>query len=75
MVIEHEGWHNGRIVVEWVGEEILLWWHRLLVWIAQKVLEGERAQLEEVGRDDLKVALGNLMVDMVCIVSCSVWRE
>jgi hypothetical protein len=39
LIGEHERC-DGHIVVEWVGEEILLW-RRLLVRAARKVLRGE----------------------------------
>ena len=47
---------DRRVVVEWVGEEVLLcgWF---LVWVTEEVLKGKRAQPEEVSIDDLKVAL------------------
>jgi hypothetical protein len=48
---------EGHIVVEWVGKEIFLW-RGLLVWVAQKVLEGKGAQFEEVRSDDLEVTRG-----------------
>jgi hypothetical protein len=49
---EHERC-DGHIMVEWVREEIFLW-RGLLVWVAEKVLEGEGTQFEEVERDDLE---------------------
>jgi len=57
VVVEDERWRDGRIVVERIGEEVFLWCG-LLIWIAVEVLEGERAQFEEVGGDDLEVSLG-----------------
>jgi len=56
VVIDDERWCDRRIVVEWIGEEVFLWCG-LLIWIAQEVLEGERAQFDEVGRDDVEVGL------------------
>ena len=47
---------DRRIVVERVGEEVLLR-GGFLVWIAEEVLKGERPQSEEVGVDYLEVAL------------------
>ncbi len=47
---------DGHIVVERVGEEVLLC-GRFLVWIAEEVLECERTESEEVGIDGLEVAL------------------
>lgn len=56
VVIEDKRRRDGRIVVERIGKEVFLWCG-LLIWIAQEVLEGERAQFEEVGGDDLEVGL------------------
>ena len=44
-------------MVEWVGEEIFPW-GGLLIWVLQKVFEGQGAQFEEVGSDDLEVTRG-----------------
>ena len=57
VVIEDERRGDGRIVIERIGEEVFLRWCGLLIWIAQEVFEGERAQFEEVGGDDLKISL------------------
>jgi len=57
VVVEDERGCDGRIVVERIGEEVFLWCG-LLIWIAVEVLEGERAQFEEVGGDDVEVSLG-----------------
>ena len=56
VVIEDERGSDGHIVVERIGEEVFLWCG-LLIWIAEEVLEGECAQFEEVGGDDVEVGL------------------
>ena len=47
---------DRRVVVEWVREKVLLR-GGFLVWVAEEVLKGERAQPEEIGIDYLEVAL------------------
>lgn len=47
VIVDSERWCDGHIVVKWVGEEGFRR-RGLLVWIAQKILEGECAQFEEV---------------------------
>lgn len=56
LIVEDDKWCDGHIVVKRIGEEVFLRC-RLLVRIAQKVFEGERAQFEEVGRHELEVVL------------------
>jgi hypothetical protein len=57
LVVEEKRRREGCTVVERVGKEAFSRrWLRVLVWIAKEV-EGERAQFEEVRRDELEVAL------------------
>ena len=57
-VFVFDGWRrrNWHVMVERVGEKVLLR-GRFLVRVAEEILKGERPQSEEVGIDDLEVAL------------------